>query len=123
MKTSALLIAVLFVAGCSSTPSKTPEASKDAAPGFIETSTSPTIESLNREQNQAKLAAINEELENVNAQISRTQERIQKYSKSKDPTQISLVKDAQKTLPVLQKNKDEILERKKQIETVLGTVY
>jgi len=120
MKSLYALILVFVVAGCASNKSKSPAS---AQAGFIETSTSPTIESLNREQTMARLEDVKAQIAEIDAQMGRAEERIKKYKKTRSEGDSAMAAEAERVIPAYKEEKANLLTEKKALEAELSTVY
>ena len=109
-----------MVAGCASNPSKKPAS---AANGFIETSTSPTVESLNREQTMARYEDVKAAILEIDSQMLRAEERIKKYKKTRTPEDSAMAAEAERMIPAYKEEKANLLTEKKALEAELSTVY
>ncbi|MNK99269.1 hypothetical protein D3C87_1196570 [compost metagenome] len=122
MKSLYALILVFVVAGCASNRSKSPGPASAQA-GFIETSTSPTIESLNREQTMARLEDVKAQIAEIDAQMGRAEERIKRFKKSRSADDSAMAAEAERVIPAYKEEKANLLTEKKALEAELSTVY
>ena len=112
---------LLLVAGCASNQNSKKPAS--ASQGFIETSTSPTVESLNREQTESRYEDVKAAIADIDSQMLRAEERIKKYKKSRAQEDSAMAAEAERLIPAYKQEKAALLTEKKALEEELSTVY